>query len=104
VQETVLLSGKKEFPATWLFQTREGAMGILQITGSANNPPGVRIRYKLVRDATATHAASTDASKSNSAVVSASFAEPPTLQFITWQDEWKTNQLGAGRGILKVRL
>ncbi len=34
---------------TFLFQTREGGKGILQILGSADNPPGVKVRYKLVQ-------------------------------------------------------
>jgi hypothetical protein len=34
---------------TWLFRTREGGQGILQILGRNNQPPGVRIRYRLVR-------------------------------------------------------
>ena len=34
---------------TFLFQTREGGKGILQILGFADNPPGLRIRYKLVQ-------------------------------------------------------
>jgi biopolymer transport protein ExbD len=35
--------------ATYLFQTREGARGILQITSFTDNPRGVKIRYKLVQ-------------------------------------------------------
>jgi tRNA A-37 threonylcarbamoyl transferase component Bud32 len=31
-----------------LFRTRAGSLGILQITGFTENPPGVKIRYKLV--------------------------------------------------------
>jgi len=34
---------------TWLFETREGGRGILQILGQTDNPPGVNIRYKLVQ-------------------------------------------------------
>ena len=34
---------------TWLFRTREGARGILQILGQSHDPLGVRIRYKLVQ-------------------------------------------------------
>jgi serine/threonine protein kinase len=30
-------------------------------------------------------------------ISTASFAEPPKLQFLAWQDEWKTNQPGAAR-------
>jgi hypothetical protein len=34
---------------TFIFQTREGGKGVLQILGLADNPPGVKIRYKLVQ-------------------------------------------------------
>jgi capsular polysaccharide biosynthesis protein len=34
---------------TFIFQTREGGKGILQILGFSDNPPGVKIRYKLVQ-------------------------------------------------------
>ena len=34
---------------TFIFQTREGGKGILQILGFADNPPGVKVRYKLVQ-------------------------------------------------------
>jgi hypothetical protein len=34
--------------ATFYFRTREGGMGLLQITGFTDNPRGVKIRYKLV--------------------------------------------------------
>ncbi len=37
-------------PLTFAFQTRHGERGILQITGFTDNPRGVKIRYKLVRD------------------------------------------------------
>lgn len=37
-------------PKTFLFRTREGSLGVLQITGFTDNPPGVKIRYKLVQD------------------------------------------------------
>jgi serine/threonine protein kinase len=34
---------------TYLFKTREGGIGLLQITGFTDNPPGVKIRYKLAQ-------------------------------------------------------
>ncbi len=40
-------------PATFLFRTREGGSGLLQITGFTDRPAGVTIRYKLVQDAAA---------------------------------------------------
>ncbi len=43
----VTMSGRGDLPATFAFKTREGAVGLLQITGFAENPPGVRVRYKL---------------------------------------------------------
>jgi serine/threonine protein kinase len=38
-------------PATYAFRTAEGAAGLLQITAFTTNPPGVKLRYKLVQDA-----------------------------------------------------
>ena len=35
-------------PDTYLFRTREDGWGVLQIIGSIEDPPGVKIRYKLV--------------------------------------------------------
>ena len=39
----------KPFPSIWIFRTREGSMGVLQITGFTENPRGVKLRYKLVQ-------------------------------------------------------
>ena len=44
-------------PTTFLFQTREGSIGMLQITDVTDNPRGVKIRYKLVHDEATTPAA-----------------------------------------------
>ncbi len=38
-----------KLPATWVFRTREGGLGLLQITGFTDNPRGVKLRYKLVQ-------------------------------------------------------
>ena len=46
----VYLSAGPTLPTTFLFATREGGMGVLQITGFTDNPPGVKIRYKLVQE------------------------------------------------------
>jgi len=45
----VFLRAKGKLPETFLFKTREGGMGVLQITGFTDNPRGVNIRYKLVQ-------------------------------------------------------
>jgi serine/threonine protein kinase len=38
-------------PTTYGFQTREGAVGLLQVLGYAEDPRGVKIRYKLIQKA-----------------------------------------------------
>ena len=45
-----VMSGKGELPATFLFQTREGGMGMLQIVGGqwGRKPRQVNIRYKIL--------------------------------------------------------
>ncbi|MEI6781664.1 MAG: serine/threonine-protein kinase [Verrucomicrobiota bacterium] len=78
-----------KLPATWVFRTREGGMGLLQMTDFTENPRGVKIRYKLVQN---------DHPPGNtSSAPQASLSDPPKLQFVAWQDEWKTNQPGAAR-------
>jgi hypothetical protein len=48
----VTMTGKGGLPATYAVKTREGGQGLLQIVSlSTNNPPEVRIRYKLVQPA-----------------------------------------------------
>jgi serine/threonine protein kinase len=43
------LAGHTNEATTWLFKTREGGVGVLQITGFTDNPRGVKLRYKLVQ-------------------------------------------------------
>jgi len=45
----VFLSARGGVPATWIFKTREGGIGILQIVGFTEGPKGVRIRYKMLQ-------------------------------------------------------
>ena len=42
------ISAKGKLPVTYVFRTREGGCGLLQITGFTANPPGLKLRYKLV--------------------------------------------------------
>jgi hypothetical protein len=51
LKEVAETRSPKTLPATFLFKTREGGVGVLQITGFTDNPPGVKIRYKLVQPA-----------------------------------------------------
>jgi hypothetical protein len=74
---------------TYYFRTRDDTWGILQITGFTDNPRGVKIRYKLVQNGSATEI--------NPDVSPALLAEPPKLQFLAWQGEWRTNHSGAAR-------
>jgi hypothetical protein len=43
------LPNRQAIPATFLFSTREGGHGVLQIIGFTDKPSGVKVRYKLVR-------------------------------------------------------
>ena len=43
------LFGAQLLPEAFMFKTREGTLGLGQITGFTDNPPGVKIRYKLVQ-------------------------------------------------------
>src|SRR5690606_19090232 len=44
----IFLSAKEDLPETFLFETREGGRGVLQIVGFSEEPRGVKIRYKLI--------------------------------------------------------
>ena len=77
-------------PETFLFKSATGKIGMLQIIGFTDNPRGVKIRYKLVQNVT-------NETQQVQSVSDAHLSEPPRLQFLAWQDEWKTNQPGAAR-------
>ena len=48
VDTPVLLSVENFLPVTYLIKTSEHKMGVLQILGFAENPRGIKIRYKLL--------------------------------------------------------
>ena len=50
-ERRALMGAKRVLPATYLFRTREGGMGILQIVGFTEDAPGVKIRYKMLQGA-----------------------------------------------------
>ena len=39
-----------KLPACYVIKTWQGAVGVLQIAGFTDNPPGVKVRYKLVQN------------------------------------------------------
>ncbi len=39
---------KRQLPATYIFNTREGGVGVLQVVALSGAPRGVKIRYKLL--------------------------------------------------------
>ena len=43
------LTRRDGLPSTYVFKTREGGMGVLEIVGFTDSPSGVQIRYKPVR-------------------------------------------------------
>lgn len=45
----VLATEKDKPPITYLFRTRKGGIGVLQILGFTDKPQGVNIRYKMVQ-------------------------------------------------------
>ncbi|MEI6077463.1 MAG: hypothetical protein WCS94_17915, partial [Verrucomicrobiota bacterium] len=47
--ETTSPGQRPVFPVTYIFHTREGTSGIMQVLGHTENPRGVKIRYKLVQ-------------------------------------------------------
>ena len=42
------LTENPRFPVTLVFETSRGARGLLQLAGLTENPPGMKLRYKLV--------------------------------------------------------
>jgi serine/threonine protein kinase len=73
-----------------VFRTRAGLVGFYQLRGLSDmDGRSVNIRYKLVQNGSAVNG--------DSAATSLSQTEPPKLQFLAWQDEWRTNQPGAAR-------
>lgn len=46
------MTAQGQLPATYIFKTREGGIGILQIISFTENPKGVKIRYKMVEKPT----------------------------------------------------
>ncbi len=80
----VSMSVKGGLPATFVIKTREGAKGLLQVLGLTNDPPCVRIRYKLVQPARSNAATSPP-------TASARLLQPdPARRYWRWRTERPT--------------
>ncbi len=60
LRNPVILHGTGDLPATYLFKTRTGEEGIVQITGVTEKPPGIKIRYRLLEGLPASAPAKVD--------------------------------------------
>ena len=49
-EQSVALDRDVKLPPTFCFKTREGGMGLLQVIGFTDEPRGIRIRYKMLRN------------------------------------------------------
>jgi predicted Ser/Thr protein kinase len=47
--DSTMRPGTEELPKSFVFKTREGGMGVLQIVEVSDDPPAVKVRYKLVQ-------------------------------------------------------
>jgi hypothetical protein len=47
--DPIMMAKKGKPGATYVFKTREGGLGILQLTDFTESPRSVKIRYKLVQ-------------------------------------------------------
>lgn len=50
IGETVTANSEGNLPGLFCFQTLSGRRGLLQVVSLTDNPPGVKIRYKLVQN------------------------------------------------------
>ena len=77
----VLMDPAKDGPATYAFQTREGGLGVMQSVAFTENPPGVKIRYKLVQ--TAAKSAATGAALAHATPAAPTVKSPPKATALT---------------------
>ena len=65
-ERTTLVKPPANGPDTYYFRTRDDTWGVLQIVGFTDNPRGVKIRYKLVQNASGQAAAASSTARTNS--------------------------------------
>lgn len=54
--DNTMKAGKDRLPKSFVFKTRQGGIGVLQIVRITERPPSVEVRYKLIRNAATAHA------------------------------------------------
>jgi hypothetical protein len=78
-------------PATYLFETRDGRQGILQITGFTDNPRGVKVRYKLVQPEPIQSSAAVDTNSATPVDLTAYYTTPASsFDTINGFPAWKS--------------
>lgn len=82
-------------PMTMIFQTRHGRIGILQIAAVSVNPPGVKIRYKLVQKTPQTSANVSDSANKEkyAAVPWGEWNAGWSSRLRAEKDNWKAGEL-----------
>ena len=88
---------------TFIFETREGGKGVLQILGFADNPNGVKIRYKLVQSTTVTPTGQNNGDENKvNFVVAASGTAPLKYQWYFQNTNPPATGQPAGRHDVKI--
>jgi len=102
-EQSEISRGRLRGKSTFAFQTRFEELGLLQVLGVTSNPPGVKIRYKLLKTAgkSAPDPMVTAVSVRTGTIRDATpelLAEKPRLRFLAWQDEWDPHERSEPRG------
>ena len=82
--------GEPSLPVTFVFRTRDGAMGVLQVLSHTGNPPGVKLRYKLAQGAAHANAPSVVASSGVEASAASAPAPAASATYVQPHKSWAT--------------
>ena len=79
IADPTMRAAVNELPRSFAFKTRDGRHGVLELLAITENPPGARIRYKLVENKAATSAPSSDANPAVTRELGLKLAEGSSL-------------------------